>query len=186
MRFPIRLLAFLLAHYLAALAISVSSRSDWVEVIVCSVPVGVFFAIIGFPYLALEVPWAVTLFVTLDRCTRPWMRLLVTIAAMFLFVWIGQAVAPPEGAFKGLRSHSPERCLPPRSPSLPSRPGGVPARAPRHRPSPRRMVRLRPRRPHFHRHTQPRASTRTCSPATSTSAASSRKFSTTQLPSWKR
>jgi hypothetical protein len=104
MRFPIRLLAFLLAHYLAALAISVSSRSDWVEVIVCSVPVGVFFAIIGFPYLALEVPWAVTLFVTLDRCTRPWMRLLVTIAAMFLFVWIGQAVAPPEGAFKGLRS----------------------------------------------------------------------------------
>jgi hypothetical protein len=92
MRFPIRLLAFFLAHYLAALAISVSSRSDWVEVIVCSVPVGVFFAIIGFPYLALEVPWAVTLFVTLDRCTRPWMRLLVTIAAMFLLSWIGFAL----------------------------------------------------------------------------------------------
>jgi hypothetical protein len=92
MHFLKRLLAFLLAHGLAALAIAVSSGNNWAEAISYSIPRGMFFAIIGFPYLAIEVPWAVTLFVTLDRCTHSWMRLLVAITAMFLLSWIGFAL----------------------------------------------------------------------------------------------
>lgn len=96
MRILLRGLAILMGHVAAGLAVA-SSAWSWPESLLYWLPTGILFSVCGYFYLALEIALGVMVFLLLDLCGSAWSRVLVALATVLAFSWVGRALAPRLG-----------------------------------------------------------------------------------------